>query len=168
MNIHAGAAPAGPVAEPEEVRAEAAAAGTVLVRDGAFGADDTAGLSRYFAADAEMADAPFALVLDPGLAPSVPLPAALARAALVIVPFAGFADGRGFSLARRLRAEGFRGRLRAAGPLLPDQYPMALRAGFDEVEIPADLACRLGEPHWRAAAARAARPDHRARLCRSA
>ena len=85
------------------------------------------------------------------------------QAAAIRIPFPSFADGRGFSLARHLRLLGYRGRLRAAGHVIADQYTMARRCGFDEVEIPADLAQRQPEPQW---LARANWQDHgyRARL----
>lgn len=73
----------------------------------------------------------------------------LNQVALIRVEFAHFADGRGFSLAPRLRALGFAGRLRAAGHILADQYRNARRAGFDEVEIDPGLAARQPEPQWR-------------------
>lgn len=73
----------------------------------------------------------------------------LARIALIRVAFGSFADGRGFSLAQRLRQMGYRGRLRASGHVLADQYPMARRCGFDEVEISQDMAQRQPEPAWR-------------------
>jgi uncharacterized protein (DUF934 family) len=44
---------------------------------------------------------------------------------------------------------GYAGRLRALGPVLADQYGMARRVGFDEVEIPDDLAARQPESQWR-------------------
>lgn len=72
----------------------------------------------------------------------------LDRIAMIRVDFPGFADGRGFTLAKRLRTMGYRGRLRARGHVLADQYAMARRAGFDEVEISADLAARQPEPQW--------------------
>jgi uncharacterized protein (DUF934 family) len=71
---------------------------------------------------------------------------------LIAVTFPDFADGRGFSLARRLRALGYRGRLRAKGHVIADQYPMARACGFDEVEIADDLAARQPEAHWVATA----------------
>ena len=67
---------------------------------------------------------------------------------LIRIRFDSFADGRGFTTARQLRLMGYRGRLRAFGPLIADQYAMARRAGFDEVEIPAALALRQPQPHW--------------------
>lgn len=67
---------------------------------------------------------------------------------LIRVAFPAFNDGRGFTLARRLRALGYSGRLRATGPVLADQYAMIRRTGFDEVEIPDDLAARQPAPQW--------------------
>lgn len=76
----------------------------------------------------------------------------LDQVALIRVAFPSFADGRGFSIAVRLRSMGYRGRLRAFGHLLADQYPNARRSGFDEVEISDDLAARQPEPQWLASA----------------
>jgi uncharacterized protein (DUF934 family) len=73
-----------------------------------------------------------------------------ATPALIRIAFPTFADGRGFTLARRLRQAGYAGRLRAAGHVLADQYAMTRRSGFDEVEIPDDLAVRQPEASWRA------------------
>ena len=67
---------------------------------------------------------------------------------LIRIAFASFADGRGFGLARQLRLMGYRGRLRAAGQLIADQYAMARRAGFDEVEISEADAKRQPEDSW--------------------
>lgn len=64
------------------------------------------------------------------------------------VAFPAFSDGRGFTLARRLRNAGFTGRLRAQGHVIADQYAMARRAGFDEVEISDTLAARQPAEHW--------------------
>ena len=72
----------------------------------------------------------------------------LAGLRMVRVDFPSFADGRGFTLARLLRLNGYTGRLRARGHVLADQYAMARRAGFDEVEISPDLAARQPEDQW--------------------
>lgn len=77
------------------------------------------------------------------------LPVDLQGVSALRITFSGFADGRGFTLARQIRLAGFAGRLRAAGPLLADQYAMARRAGFDEVEIPDEIAARQPEDQWR-------------------
>ncbi len=65
------------------------------------------------------------------------------------IPFPSFADGRGFSIAKRLRQMGYEGLLRAKGHILADQYPLALRSGFDEIELLAPLAGRQPERQWR-------------------
>jgi uncharacterized protein (DUF934 family) len=67
---------------------------------------------------------------------------------LIAIIFPDVVDGRGFSLAKSLRALGFRGRLRASGPLISDQFPMALACGFDEIEIDDGQAERHPEAHW--------------------
>lgn len=67
---------------------------------------------------------------------------------LLAIDFPAMTDGRGFSIARRLRELGYRGRLRAVGKLIADQYAMARRVGFDEVQISADLARRQPEDQW--------------------
>lgn len=77
---------------------------------------------------------------------------ALTRLTFVRIAFPSSADGRGFTLARRLRAMGYTSRLRAAGHVLADQYAMARRSGFDEVEIDAVLAARQPEAQWLARA----------------
>ena len=76
----------------------------------------------------------------------------LDRIAAIRIPLAAFSDGRGFTLAARLRRMGFTGRLRAVGHVLADQYAMARRSGFDEVEIDAALAARQPETDWLARA----------------
>ncbi len=68
--------------------------------------------------------------------------------AAIRIPFSSHADGRGFSIARRLRQMGFGGLLRAQGHVLADQYPLALRSGFDEIEIYNDLAGRMPQSQW--------------------
>lgn len=68
---------------------------------------------------------------------------------LIRVSFPAFSDGRAFTIARRLRMMGYRGELRALGPVIADQYAMARRVGFDSVEIPDDLAARQPEEQWR-------------------
>lgn len=72
----------------------------------------------------------------------------LEQLTLIRIAFPAFNDGRGFTLARRLRTMGYTGRLRAAGPVIADQYAMFRRIGFDEVEIPDDLAARQPQDQW--------------------
>ncbi|MHA6325645.1 DUF934 domain-containing protein [Roseivivax sp. CAU 1753] len=106
---------------------------SVIVTDQGFGTDDWRGPVVALAPDT----------------PPESLGGAVADAAMVIVDFPGFADGRGFTLARLLRLRGYRGRLRARGHVLADQYAMARRAGFDEVEIDDSLASRQPQDQWR-------------------
>ena len=82
---------------------------------------------------------------------------------LVAIDFPSMTDGRGFSLARRLRELGYKGRLRAAGRLIADQYAMARRVGFDEVEVAPSIAARQPAEQWIARADWKAY-DHRAKL----
>lgn len=67
---------------------------------------------------------------------------------MIRVDFPSFADGRGFTIARHLRLIGYKGRLRAKGHVISDQYAMARRTGFDEVEISDELAARQPEDQW--------------------
>jgi len=67
---------------------------------------------------------------------------------LIRIEFSSFADGRGFSLARILRLMGFSGHLRAYGHVISDQYAMARRSGFDDVEVSEALASRQPEAEW--------------------
>lgn len=68
---------------------------------------------------------------------------------LIRIDFPSFADGRGFTIAKALRLRGFKGRLRAHGHVIADQYAMARRAGFDEVEVSDEIAARQPEAQWR-------------------
>jgi len=76
------------------------------------------------------------------------LGAELANLSIIRVTTPAFSDGRAFTIARRLRMMGYKGRLRAHGPMIADQYAMARRVGFDEVEIPDDLAQRQPWDQW--------------------
>ena len=71
-----------------------------------------------------------------------------ARASVIRIPFGGFADGRGFTLARELRRLGYQGRIRASGHVISDQWGMARACGIDEVEISAEQARRQPEAAW--------------------
>lgn len=74
----------------------------------------------------------------------------LDRLGLIAIDFPSFADGRGFSIAKRLRALGYIGRLRAHGPVIADQFAYLLACGFDEVLLPDDVAIRQPVEHWKA------------------
>jgi uncharacterized protein (DUF934 family) len=73
----------------------------------------------------------------------------LARLELIAVSFKRFTDGRGYSIARLLRARyGYRGELRAVGDVLIDQLFYLMRVGFDayalrEDQEPAAVAAAL-------------------------
>ena len=117
----------------------------VIVTDTGFAADDWQGgfvpLADSTFGDARCID--LANTDDPAR-----LSNRLADIAMIRIAFPVFSDGRGFTLGRRLREMGFAGRLRARGHVIADQYAMARRCGFDEVEISADLAARQPEDQW--------------------
>lgn len=138
--------------------------GQIIVTDTGFAAEDWSGRASPLAGGLPAN----AVAVD--VAPSddvAALAGALARVTFIRIAFPSFADGRGFTLARRLRAMGYTGRLRAAGHVLADQYAMARRAGFDEVEIDGALAARQPEAQWLARADWRAH-DYQARLRGSA
>lgn len=65
------------------------------------------------------------------------LAALVNRLAFVAIDFPAFGDGRGFSLAVRLRKDlGFKGEIRAIGKTIPDQAQFLMRSGFDSVDVP--------------------------------
>ncbi|WP_380058554.1 DUF934 domain-containing protein [Falsihalocynthiibacter sp. SS001] len=121
---------------------------TVLITDDGFGKDD------WVDAYITLEDLPLksgatnvAVDLASDTDPAA-LEGHLADIDMIRVDFPSFADGRGFTIARRLRIMGFGGRLRAKGHVISDQYAMARRAGFDEVEISDELAARQPEEEW--------------------
>lgn len=121
---------------------------TVIVTDKGFAPDDFTG---SFVPLTEVNAADTAVEIAPGDDPRE-LVGRLGEIAAIRVLFPAFSDGRGFTHARDLRSLGFTGRLRAAGHVIADQYAMARRSGFDEVEISDDLAQRQPEDQWRARA----------------
>lgn len=132
---------------------------SVIVTDTGFAADDWTGpfvaLDDLDTHDDTRDGGGFAVDV-PGNASEETLRALIAARrndlALVRIDFPSFADGRGFTLATLVRREGFTGRLRAHGHVIADQYAMARRVGFDEVEIDDALAERQPEDQWRARA----------------
>jgi uncharacterized protein (DUF934 family) len=134
---------------------------SVIVTDTGFAPDDWTDPVQPLA-DLPEAEAVLAVEIGPAEDPGL-LAGRLEGIALIRVAFPSFADGRGFTLARRLRAMGYAGRLRAAGHVIADQYAMARRAGFDEVEISAELALRQDEAQWLARAGWRAH-DYQSRL----
>ncbi len=114
---------------------------TVIVTDAGFGSETwTAGFEAETTLD-------LASDTDPAT-----LCDRLAGVEIIRIDFPSFADGRGFTLARQLRLMGYGGRLRAKGHVLADQYAMARRTGFDEVEISDELAARQPQEQWLARA----------------
>ena len=118
---------------------------TVIVTDTGFAPD---GFNGEFVALDEAQDGATALDLPSDTDPAS-LPGRLEGVETIRVDFPSFADGRGFTIARQLRLMGFTGRLRARGHVIADQYAMARRAGFDEVEISDELAKRQPEDEWK-------------------
>ena len=117
---------------------------TVSVTDTGFAPD---GFNGEFVALDEAQDGATALDLPSDTDPAS-LSGRLDGVETIRVDFPSFADGRGFTIARQLRLMGFAGRLRARGHVIADQYAMARRAGFDEVEISDELAQRQPEDQW--------------------
>ena len=117
---------------------------TVIVTDPGFGSDDwTLGFVSLDEAANDVA------ALDvPSSADPADVIKQITGAEMIRVDFPSFADGRGFTIARQLRLAGYKGRLRAKGHVISDQYAMARRCGFDEVEISDDLAERQPEGEW--------------------
>ncbi|MCP9481885.1 DUF934 domain-containing protein [Shimia sp. CNT1-13L.2] len=117
---------------------------TVIVTDAGFGSDDwTKGFVPFSEAANDVISLDVASDTDPAA-----LIEQLSGVEMVRIDFPSFADGRGFTIARQLRLAGYNGRLRAKGHVISDQYAMARRSGFDEVEISDDLAARQPEGEW--------------------
>ena len=125
---------------------------SILVTDQGFGVDDWAYEITPMEALAANDPGPVVAVDVPSDADPTDLGDRLTDIDLIRVDFPSFADGRGFTIARRLRLMGYQGRLRAKGHVVADQYAMARRSGFDEIEIDADLARRQPEAEWLARA----------------
>ena len=114
---------------------------TQLINDTGFVTDDwTAGFCTQGAANDCVA-------LDLS-SDTDPAEVSLAGLKMIRIDFPSSADGRGFSIARALRLRGYSGRLRAMGHVIADQYAMARRSGFDEVEVNADIAARQPSDQW--------------------
>ncbi|MEL6684153.1 MAG: DUF934 domain-containing protein [Pseudomonadota bacterium] len=118
---------------------------SVIVTDKGFAPDD---FTCGFVALDEVAanDCDYGIDLPSDTAPEALV--GLDNAAMIRIDFPSSADGRGFTLAAMLRRAGYKGRLRAKGHVLADQYAMARRSGFDEVEIDDALAARQPEAQW--------------------
>ncbi len=119
---------------------------SVIITDTGFAPDDWTG---GFVAVADLAANDDDIAVDlASTADPHGLANRLSSIPMIRIDFPAFSDGRGFTIARTLRAIGYRGRLRAKGHVIPDQYAMARRAGFDEVEISDDAALRQPEKDW--------------------
>ncbi len=121
---------------------------SVIVTDAGFTQEDWTGTFTEVAAlPANAASVEVAIDLPSDFDPMA-LSERLEEIDLIRIDFPSFADGRGFTIARQLRLMGFSGRLRARGHVIPDQYAMARRASFDEVEISDEQAARQSEADW--------------------
>ncbi|KJZ19910.1 DUF934 domain-containing protein [Loktanella sp. S4079] len=117
---------------------------SVIVTDSGFGTDDWT--NGFVAREDAPTTGDYCIDLPSDTAPETL--AQLTNAPMIRIDFPSFADGRGFTLAAMLRRAGFKGRLRAKGHVIADQYAMARRSGFDEVEIDETLAARQPENQW--------------------
>ena len=81
------------------------------------------------------------------------LPSLLASAnklSMIAIEFGTFADGRGFSMARMLRRDGYEGEIRAVGDVAMDRIDFMHRVGFNAFELrddqhAAQALTKLGE-----------------------
>jgi uncharacterized protein (DUF934 family) len=117
---------------------------SVIVNDQGFQPDD---LTTVFVAFGEAANDVEALDVPSDARPHT-LVNHIDCTSIIRIDFPSSADGRGFTIARQLRRMGFTGRLRARGHVISDQYAMARRCGFDEIEISDELAARQPEAEW--------------------
>ena len=118
---------------------------SVIITDKGFVTDDFA-CGFVNLTDVAANDCDYGIDLASDTAPEAL--AGLNNAPMIRIDFPSSADGRGFTLAAILRRAGSKGRLRAKGHVLADQYAMARRSGFDEVEIDDALAARQPEDQW--------------------
>lgn len=122
---------------------------TIVTDDGFFADDRANEFLDWTEAAQDPADLPYGAAVEiPNSLSGEELVPGFDRIAHLRICFPSHVDGRGFTLARHLRRLGYAGRLRASGHLLADQYVMARRCGFDEVEIDDELARRQPETVW--------------------
>lgn len=134
---------------PKEDPVEEASPMNTIVTDEGFVADDW---TSAFVAAEDVAEGNAIAVDLPSDADPNTLKDKLDGIDMIRIDFPSFADGRGFTLARCLRLMGYHGRLRAKGHVIADQYTMARRSGFDEVEISPELAARQPWDQWKSRA----------------
>lgn len=88
-------------------------------------------VTRYATVCASGAQGPFGLVIEPS-DDIDHLAEHLASASLVAINFPAFADGRGFSIARRVKETlNYSGDVIAVGEFMQDQLHYLMRCGFD-------------------------------------
>jgi|TARA_B110000503_G_scaffold6461_1_gene8869 uncharacterized protein (DUF934 family) len=74
------------------------------------------------------------------------LPSLLASASqlsMIAIEFETFADGRGYSMARMLRRDGYEGEIRAVGDVAMDRVDFMHRVGFNAFELRNDQDAAL-------------------------
>ena len=120
-----------------------------------LGADEPVGdrrvlvpLARWQSASSVVGISPYGLLVRADDALAVVLAAAV-RSPLVAIEFVTFTDGRGYSLARLLRANGFDGDLRAVGEGLRDQAFFLARCGFRRLRRRLMSPRRTSSQAWR-------------------
>ena len=72
------------------------------------------------------------------------------KLSMIAIEFEAFTDGRGFSIARMLRRNGFEGEIRAVGDVAMDRIDFMQRVGFNAFELrddqdAAQALTKLGE-----------------------
>lgn len=78
---------------------------------------------------------------------------------LIVIEFEAYADGRGFSIAHRLRHNlRYQGEIWGVGSLIVDQYAMAVQCGIDAVLVDEHLLQRQPIEHWHQALVTAPQP----------
>ena len=118
---------------------------TQLINDQGFVADDFATPYAPFDAAEGVEAGATALDVPSDVQPeTIPVDGSVS---MIRVAFPSSADGRGFTIARQLRLRDL-----AHGHVIADQYAIARRSGFDEVEIPDELAARQTQDQWLARA----------------
>ena len=123
---------------------------SIIITDNGF-SPDTWDRGFTYLADLPANDTPCCVDI-PSDADPAGLAGRIGEIEMIRIDFPSSADGRGFTIARRLRLMGFTGRLRARGHVIADQYAMARRSGFDEIEVDDKLAARQPEDQWLARA----------------
>jgi uncharacterized protein (DUF934 family) len=90
---------------------------------------------RRLAPSPHQANVAYGLLLEPGTEVEE-FAEHYQKLALVAINFPKFADGRGYSMAHKIRKRfGFGGELRAVGDVLFDQLQLMARCGFDAFDI---------------------------------